>query len=222
MKRFVVLCLAALLLLSVFCGCEMANEVSNNETTSKQENLDELYDIAEAYKEEIKLRRTSGFFSLVDFNQDGILEIVLYGSSNLILYYNDCVRVYEANDNEIYNINKDGTFCWSSDAGKKYGLATIYFSENTCYCACLTESILNESGSTDNFINGIPVSPEELQNYTNKGCEAKVEKFELTEENIEKYINANAMTDKNFFCNDSHNQKFEQYNDVYCYIWIKG
>ena len=51
---------------------------------------------------------------------------------------------------------------------------------------------------------------------------AKAEQFELTEENVEKYINAIAMTDKNFFCNDSHNQKFEQYNDVYCYIWIKG
>ena len=237
MKKFLSLLLAIFMLCSMLVGCdtEKTNEhESNNASTtdltnknttnlkSEQKKLYELYSIAEAYKVEIKRLKTSGFFSLVDFNQDGILEVVLYGSPNLILHYNGGVRVYEANDHEIYNINKDGTFYWNSDAGKKYGSATIYFSENTCYCARLTKSILNESGSTDNFINSIPVSPEELQNYINKDCEAKAEKFELTEENIDKYINANAMTDKNFFCNDSHHQKFEQYNDIYYFIWRKG
>ena len=50
----------------------------------------------------------------------------------------------------------------------------------------------------------------------------KIKPNKLLPLNIDKYINANAMTDKNFFCNDSHHQKFEQYNDVYCFIWRKG
>ena len=82
------------MLSSMLMGCDTektteheSDKTSTTDSTDKNTSnikseppkLDELNSIAEAYKDEIKLLITSGFFSLVDFNQDGILEVVLYG-----------------------------------------------------------------------------------------------------------------------------------------------
>lgn len=238
MKRFVGLCLAALLLLSVFGGCEMPNEISNNETTTNQEmvvekNTTESNSVNRELSEEelhivsclLELSNTdlekfnesdlaflfywddytwqnnapddpdNYTFSVLDMNGDGLSEIIVerFGE-HCIIYYNNTTNSLKAlhfGFGEMYYINEDGTFSWNdmSNVGHEYGLARLDDEIWPTTSKIYLWTIRNDGTDyAEFFVNDIAVTKSELQEYDSQFEHKRIEFYDLTSENLSKYI----------------------------------
>ena len=224
MKKLLSLTIAIVMLLASLCSCNGKtpsdndgniddndnnyNQNTNDISLSKGESFD-LSKIVEAYKTSIKdgymykSMISCGSFGLVDFDGDGILEVALASDSDLDNYALYILRC-EPGENKLisaggYYIYKDSTVTWNAQAGTVYGKRELKSWETNEF----TELWRIENDGEDSatyYINNLPVSGEEIGCYLDHDCDEKIEWYEFTEENINKYITVETFSDTSYFC----------------------
>ena len=111
-------------------------------------------------------------YATIDFDDDGTDEFALMFQDGdvLILRKNgDSVVGFDFGVHAMYQINKDGTFCWNSNAGNTYGCSRLQFSDNQCKSIELFHIEHSENNLITYFVAGVAVSESVFRN-----AEAKV------------------------------------------------
>ena len=143
-------------------------------------------------------------FAIVDMNGDGFSEVVVYNLDNLnnfgehlILRYvsgEPYLRTAQFGFRAMYNIMKDGTFAWNRSAGLEYGAGKL---EGSSLDYIELYWIRNDgTDEVEFFIGDQKVTLEELNAFSSQFSNERAEFYELTEENIEKYVTSEIFNHK--------------------------
>lgn len=114
-------------------------------------------------------------YAYVDIDSDGTDEfaVMLQDGNVLILRKNnDKVIGFEFGLHGMYQINKDGTFCWNANSGNTYGISKLEFSQDglsyTEVQLIRIEHDENDSNLITYYANGKAVSKDEYDLTYNK------------------------------------------------------
>ena len=134
-------------------------------------------------------------FAIVDMGGDDFPELIVYNLDNygehLVLHYVSEKSYFitpQFGFRGMYNIMKDGTFSWNQRAGTEYGAAKLKFDGSS---VDYIELYMIRNDGTDEvefFIGDQKVTLEELNAFSSQFSNERAEFYELTEENIEKYV----------------------------------
>lgn len=133
-------------------------------------------------------------FAIVDMNGDGLSEVVVeYFGENAVLHYvseYELIRAITYDYKNFYNIRKDGTFAWNrtSNFGHEYGAGKLIF--YSTYVTSIELYTIRNDGTenTEFFIFDRPVTIDELDAFHAQLSQEPLEYYDLTKENVEKYI----------------------------------
>ena len=134
-------------------------------------------------------------FAIVDMCGDDSPELIIYNLDNygehLVLHYVSEKSYFitpQFGFRGMYNIMKDGTFAWNRSAGTEYGAAKLKFDGSS---VDYIELYMIRNDGTDEvefFIGNLEVTEEEFDVFYSLFSNERAEFYELTEENIEKYV----------------------------------
>ena len=135
-------------------------------------------------------------FAIVDMNGDGFPEVIVYNLDNLGNFGEHLVLHYVSGEpylvtaqfgfRGMYNIMKDGTFAWNRRSGLEYGTGKL---EGNSLDYIELYWIRNDgTDEVEFFIGDQKVTLEELNAFSSQFSNERAEFYELTEENIEKYV----------------------------------
>ena len=141
-------------------------------------------------------------FAIVDMNEDGFSELIVRNRDSLdeehaVLHY---VTGYEHlvsssfGFRSMYYLMKDGTFSWTRSAGHEYGISKLKIDG---FLREVIDLYTIKNDGTDDvefFIYEQKVTKEELDVFAAQFSNERAEFYDLTEENIEKYIILEALT----------------------------
>ena len=112
------------------------------------------------------------------------------------------MEAYDYYFRNMYNITKDGTFGWNSNAGKLYGSTRIKIdpTRRFGYAFVQLTEVTRPDGIESYYIydgdDKVQVSLEEFSAYHAQFCQERIEFHRFTEENIEKYVVVDAVTQR--------------------------
>ncbi len=139
-------------------------------------------------------------FSVLDMNSDGLSEIIVeYNGEHCIIYYSaekNRLAAVHFGFRGMYNINMDGTFSWNdtSNLGHKYGLSRLDKNMNVINLV----TIINDGTDfAEYFIGDDSVTRDELAQYTSQFSYNRIEFYDVTSENLSKYITFESMYNVN-------------------------
>lgn len=106
-------------------------------------------------------------YATIDLDADDTDEfaLMLQDGDVLILRKNaDSVVGFDFSSHAMYQINKDGTYAWNSDAGKTYGCSRLQFAGNQCKSIELFRVEHSENDLITYFVAGVAVSETDFKN----------------------------------------------------------
>lgn len=141
MKKIAILVLSVLILSTIFSGCVNKNsiddlllDVLNNEQTFIDESNEHIYLKDYKLKENKDIKIIPQKYALIDFDNDGINELVVYVSENYGAYiifhmYAGNIYGFEFMERALIDLKTDGSFIQSEGAGIN-AYARLAFNEN--------------------------------------------------------------------------------------------
>lgn len=110
-------------------------------------------------------------YSTIDLDADGNKEFaVMLEDNNILIFRNtgDSTICFNFGVHAMYQINKDGTFCWKSNAGNTYGCSKLKFTANTFEQVELwrVEHDENDNDVIAFFVNDKPASKQEFEEFS--------------------------------------------------------
>lgn len=148
----------------------------------------------ELSKDDQYLERLS--FSILDMNGDDFPELVVnYLGEHAVLSYVTGQKSLYGGDHGIramFSIQKDGSFYWTRSAGHEHGAAKY---ENDIYVE-LYRVFDNGVDDAEFFVGDQKVTEEELNTFIDQLCHEPADFYDLTEENIEKYVTSEVLGQK--------------------------
>lgn len=139
-------------------------------------------------------------FTVVDLDDDGIQEVVLWLTTIGIEYYGDYgseilhfrngeIYGYEMSHRGFNSLKEDGTFHFSSGASD-HGIGQLKFDEQTCQIEKISFCKSDyESGGVSYFVNGQETSQDAFESEMEKQNEKRdAEQYDFTDKNVEEYI----------------------------------
>ena len=135
-------------------------------------------------------------FTILDMDGDDFPELVVkYLGEHAVLSYVPG-RQYLSGDvhgmRAMFGLNKDGSFCWTRCAGQEYGMAK-YEKDRRVEIYRVFE---NDIDDAEYFIGDQKVTEEELFTFIAQLCDELADFYDLTEENIEKYVTLEIFNQK--------------------------
>jgi len=173
MKKMTILVLTILILSAIFSGCANKNStddlllnILNNEQTFIDESNQNVYLKDYKLKENKDITIIPQKYVLIDFDNDGINELVVYVSENYGAYiifhmYDENIYGFEFMEREIIDLKIDGSFIQSEGAGiNSYSRLSFNKNKNEI----LEEAYLNETNNVYR-INGEKTTVENAYKY---------------------------------------------------------
>ena len=198
MKKIAAVLLSLIMLSSLFsCNSEKTNDNENTDdnTNTAEASSQEDIDAAPTAKTQAEVAIERYLNSLayyptpvsqtplcecerlghayVDLDGDSVNELVIDCGSILILrYYEGCVYLYEFTFRQLYNLNTDGSYNWNHNgADFEYGENRIYFEG----AELKTRELYRIVNNAEYYVEGKQVTEEELQKYIEDNPKTKTE-----------------------------------------------
>lgn len=116
-------------------------------------------------------------YAYTDMDNDSINELVIdCGDTLLLRYYEGTVYLYSFTFRSLYDLNTDGSYSWNHTGQDfEYGEKQIYFEGAELKAKELYRIVNDGEPNAEYYVEGKPVTQEELQKYIGDNQKKKIE-----------------------------------------------